>query len=98
MSEEITGTVALAKMLGAKFKARKIQHEGGKCSIVVDLIDNHTVVWRLIVASHVLNRAELCNPSLPSAEMFVPKAKELYRLAVAGDEGVYAMGYLFEAR
>ncbi len=97
MSQEITGTVALAKMLGAKFKARKIDHEGGRCSVVIDLLDEGKLVWRLVVANRVLPRADITNPSLPSAEMFVPKARDLYARAVAGDEEVYAMGELFEA-
>ncbi len=98
MNDEMLGTIALAKMLGATFKAKKRQkYKPDRVDITVELIDGDRTIWRLVVAEDVLARADITHPEKPSAEMFVPKARDLWSRAVAGDEAVYSMGELVEA-
>ena len=96
MDENMLGTIALSKMLGARFVARRVTSMLGTVSVVVDLIEDKRVVWRLYVAKDVLARADIEDHTKPSAEQYVPEARALHARAVAGDEAVYLRGQLME--
>lgn len=95
-ADEIVGTIALAKMNGATFKVlgEPVKNERGKSNVVLVLMRDREVVWRLVLFKGVTNKADLANLSASTLADVMPKAKEYMVRAGDGDRDLYLKGRL----
>lgn len=97
MDDDILGTIALAKMLGARFRTVLLKcDDPTRCHMSIDLFEGDRVLWRLIYALDVLREVDMSDLDTPCIDDYAMETSALYEAAKSGDESVYRMGFLTE--